>query len=74
LATPNIVEHWQRIGPRLEEIRRRELRELDVYRDHEAIDALLQMAFEHGVERKTSGLVEFQRKLKAVYTRRESHP
>jgi hypothetical protein len=67
LTTPSIVEHWKRIGPQLEEVRRRELRELDVYRDREAIDALLQMAFEHGVERKTSGLVEFQRRLKAAY-------
>lgn len=68
LATPeNIVEYWKRIGARLEEVRRRELRELDVYRDHEAIDALLQMAFDHRVERKSSGLVEFQQRLKRAY-------
>ena len=55
------VEHWARVGPKLERIRRDELRNFDHARHAEAIDALLQMGLEHATPRTTSGLVEMQR-------------
>jgi hypothetical protein len=57
------VEHWRRIAPKLDEIRRRELREFDYAEQLPIIDALLQMGIDRRVSRKSSGLVEFQRLL-----------
>ena len=55
------VENWAKAGPKLEEIRRRELRALK-YEDHvEIIDALLDMGVRFGTARTTSGLVQQQR-------------
>lgn len=55
------LEHWARVGPKLERIRREELRNLDHARHVEAIDTLLQIAVERATPRTTSGLVEMQR-------------
>jgi hypothetical protein len=57
------VEHWRRVAPMLDEIRRRELREFDYAKQLPIIDALLQMGVDRRVSRKSSGLVEFQRLL-----------
>lgn len=55
------AEHWRQWGPKLDQIRRDELRRFR-HEDHqEAIDALLQIAHEHAAPRLTSGLVEQQR-------------
>jgi hypothetical protein len=60
--TKEMVEHWKRIGPKLAEIRRRELREFNYEEQLPLIDALLQMGCDMAVPR-TSGLVELQRRL-----------
>jgi hypothetical protein len=57
------VRHWQRIGPLLEEIRRRELAAFDHQANWHIVDGLLELAYLHRTERTTSGLVELQRKL-----------
>jgi hypothetical protein len=62
-TTKLFVEHWRRVGPELERIRRWELRNFDYKKNLPAIDALLQIACERAVPRTTSGLVELQRLL-----------
>ncbi len=57
------VEHWRRLGPILEAIRLRELREFNYEEQLPIIDALLQLGLDHAVPRPTSGLVELQRLL-----------
>jgi hypothetical protein len=57
------VQHWRRVGPLLEAIKRRELREFDHAANVEIIDALLQLGVDHGQPRTSSGLVELQRRL-----------
>ena len=59
----NLVEHWRRLAPKLEAVRRAELRALKVEDHVQAIDALLQLGYEHGTPRTTSGLVILQRLL-----------
>jgi hypothetical protein len=55
------VENWRQAGPKLEAIRRKELREFR-YEDHaEEIDALLEIGLRFGEPRTTSGFVEQQR-------------
>ncbi len=55
------VEHWLRIGPSLDRIRREELRRFN-HQDHiETIDSLLQIGAQMATPRSTSGLVEQQR-------------
>jgi hypothetical protein len=55
------VKQWEAAAPRLEEIRRREIRELDTQR----VLAILEPAFNHAVRtlppRPSSGMVEMQR-------------
>ena len=53
------VEHWKRVGPLLERIRREELRNWEY--DPDLVDAVLELGCRLRVERKTSGLVEQQR-------------
>lgn len=55
------VEHWRRVGPQLERMRRQELREFDHHASADAIDALLQMGVDFAQERTTSGLVTLQK-------------
>jgi hypothetical protein len=57
------VEHWRQLGSKLEEIRRRELRNFNYQQQLPIIDALLQMGVDMSVPRRTSGLVELQRLL-----------
>jgi hypothetical protein len=57
------IEHWKRIAPQLDAIRRAELRNFKYEEHAAAIDALLQIGYERGMPRMTSGLVEFQRLL-----------
>ena len=55
------VEHWQKVGPKLDAIRRKELRNFK-HEDHiEEIDALLEIGSRFGTPRTTTGLVEQQR-------------
>jgi hypothetical protein len=63
------VEHWRRVGPKLEAIRRQELRRYDFEANRHIVDSLLQMGLQHAVPRTTSGLVELERKLKRHYER-----
>lgn len=55
------VEHWARVGPALDRIRREELRAFRHEDNVDAIDALLQIGADHATPRETSGLVELQR-------------
>lgn len=57
------VEHWRRLGPILEEIRREELRNFNYEEQLPIIDALLQLGLDHAVPRSTSGLMELERLL-----------
>lgn len=63
------LEHWRRVGPKLEAIRREELRRFDFWANRHIVDSLLQMATQHAMPRTTSGLVELERKLKKHYER-----
>jgi hypothetical protein len=61
--TKEWVEHWKRIGPKLAEIRRRELRNFNYEEQLPLIDALLQIGCDMAIPRTTSGLVELQCRL-----------
>ncbi|MCX7048703.1 MAG: hypothetical protein NTX50_24850 [Candidatus Sumerlaeota bacterium] len=55
------VENWKTLGPILEEMRRKELRDLK-YEDHYgAVASLLEIGVRFGRPRTTSGMVEMQR-------------
>jgi hypothetical protein len=56
-----MVEHWRRVGPLLEEVRRRELRNYDHAANWLAVRSLLDLAVRYAQPRTTSGLVELQR-------------
>jgi len=55
------VENWIRVGPELEAIRRRELREMTYQQRIQAIDTVLQIGCRFAKARTSSGLVEQQR-------------
>lgn len=55
------VENWAQAGPRLEAIRRRELRAMTHQQRIKAIETLLQIGSRFAKPRATSGLVEQQR-------------
>jgi hypothetical protein len=57
------VEHWRRLAPVLDSIRRQELAHFDYEQQLPIIDALLQLGCDRAVPRMTSGLVELQRLL-----------
>jgi len=59
--TKKWVETWAKAGPRLEEIKRRELREMTYEQRIRAIDTLFQLGCLLRKPRTTSGLVEQQR-------------
>ena len=69
-SNPNqaFVDHWRRVGPQLAEIRRRELTARGDAVDSRELDALFQLAVEHGTPRTTSGLVQLQRFFMQVYS------
>ena len=56
-------ERWQRVGPELEKIRRRELRAYDFEKNQRAIASLFQLGTDGRTRRKSSGLVEWYRRL-----------
>ena len=51
---------WQRVGPELEKIRRRELRKYKFEENRELVNELLEMAADHAKPRKMSGLLKLQ--------------
>ena len=56
------VDTWQRVGPKLERIRREELQNWDQKKTWRILDDLIAMALQHAPPPKqTSGLVEQQR-------------
>jgi hypothetical protein len=55
------VENWAQVGPKLEAIRRRELRAMTYQERIRAIDTLLQIGCRFAKPRSSSGLVEQQR-------------
>ncbi|MGC1272299.1 MAG: hypothetical protein WBC44_01225 [Planctomycetaceae bacterium] len=57
------LERWQRVGPELERIRRRELRAYDFEKNRGAIASLFQLGTDRRMQRKSSGLVEWYRRL-----------
>jgi hypothetical protein len=61
--TENLANHWRRVGPELDRIRRWELRHLNHEEQWLAIDALLQIACDQATPRNWSGLVELERLL-----------
>jgi len=70
--TKEMVEYWKRVGPKFAEIRRRELREFNYEEQLPIIDAMLQIGCDMAVPRKTSGLVELQRRLARLYKTRQT--
>lgn len=62
-AAKSWVEHWQRVGPILEEIEHAELRAFSFPQNWAAVDGLLQLGADtpNIKEREESGLVEQQR-------------
>lgn len=55
------VEHWKRVGPLLEDIRREELRQFSHVDNAQAIDDHLAAGLIHAQPRASSGLIEMQR-------------
>jgi hypothetical protein len=55
------VETWKRAGRALDEVKRRDLREYDYFKNQTIIDEMLQWAVDNQNVRLTSGLVEQQR-------------
>lgn len=60
------VEHWRRVGPILERLRREELSDYSHQDNVAAIDAILDLGARWGLPRDTSGLVEMQRLLQPL--------
>jgi hypothetical protein len=62
------VRHWRRVGPLLEEVRLRELRQLDPNVGDPALEDLLALAqFAAPPPAMTCGLVEMQRKFQKFW-------
>lgn len=57
-------ERWQRVGPELEKIRRRELRAYRFAENRELVNELLEMAAQHAKPRRTTGMLKLQRLLR----------
>ncbi len=63
-------EHWKRVGARLQAIHREELRQQGVAAyDQELIDSLLQLGYLHGNRDRSTGLIDWQRRLAEAYGR-----
>ncbi len=60
------VETWQKAGPALDAVRRKELREFDYEDRREAVLGLLELGFRFRRPRSSSGLVEMQRLLQGM--------
>jgi hypothetical protein len=63
------VRHWQRVGPLLEEVRRRELRELGNGPCDPLVESLLELGeiASKSQPQTTSGLVEQQRRFRKLW-------
>jgi hypothetical protein len=61
------LEHWKRVGPQLEAIRREELRRFDFEAHRDNVAGLFEMAVQHGRPRTTSGLIEMRRRLQEIF-------
>jgi hypothetical protein len=59
--TEDLAAYWRRVGPKLEQIRRKELQSMNYEEQLPIIDALLQLGCDHAKPRTSSGLVEMQR-------------
>jgi hypothetical protein len=59
----NMAKFWRRVGPELDRIRRRELRNFSYEEEWKIIDALLELGLKGAAPRGTSGLVELERLL-----------
>ncbi len=69
------IQRWKKLGPLLEEIKWRELREFDYDANWQIIDDLLEAGLQHAQERTTSGLLEQQRRfmrIREIMNRQES--
>ena len=62
----DFVEHWKKAGPLLARQREKELAETQSY-DPAHLEALFDLAIQHGTPRTTSGLVELQKFFMRVY-------
>lgn len=66
--TKKWVETWRKAGKALEEEKIRELTDPHYYEKHlPGLNALLQYACEHRVERTTTGLIEWQKTVKKIH-------
>jgi hypothetical protein len=63
ISTRGLIDHWRHVGPKLDRIRRKELRDFDQEKQAGVIDALLEIACGRATPRITSGLVKMQRLL-----------
>ena len=63
------VQHWKRVGPMLEEVRRRELRALGNGPCDGLVDSLLELGEIAARPRTVSGLVEQQRRFRKMFGR-----
>ena len=61
------LEHWKRVGPQLEAIRREELRKFDFKANRSQIAGLFEMGLKHGTPRTTTGLVEYRKRLEKIF-------
>jgi hypothetical protein len=67
------IEHWRRVGPILEEIKRQELRNFKHEEQWEIVDALLQLGLDQaGPPRTTSGLVEWARLMAKAHAKEQT--
>lgn len=60
------VEHWKRVGPILEEVRRQELRNYRIEDNVNQIHGLMALGGQLARHRPTSGLVDLQRLLHRI--------
>jgi hypothetical protein len=60
------VRNWQVVGPRLEQLRRQEIRNANTQEAIKQFDLAFQAALRNTPHRQTSGLVEFQRPLRKL--------
>lgn len=61
------LEHWRKVGPKLEAIRREELRRFDFQANRSQVASLFELGVKHGPRRTSSGLVELQRRLQEIF-------
>jgi hypothetical protein len=70
-SNAGLREHWQSVGAKLEAIHREEVRQhgVEAYPDG-IVDSLLQLGYLHGNRERTTGLIDWQRRLFEAYARR----